>query len=164
MKRLSRKESGQQKKPLKLYSIIEDIQTIMSDKVKNESFTIEYAISKDTEIFCIQSEIGQVLINLVNNAIYARPSGTQVYLIIHDVLDMVVLTVIDEGPGVSDEIKDRLFTPFTTTKPPDKGTGLGLSISKKIAEDHGGNLSYNRKNNKTYFILELPIYRKKENL
>src|SRR5262249_13299169 len=49
------------------------------------------------------------------------------------------LTVADTGPGIATAISDRLFTPFTSTKP--TGTGLGLSISRRIVRDHGGTLT-----------------------
>jgi len=53
-----------------------------------------------------------------------------------------VLEVCDTGPGIPDAVAARIFDPFYTTKEVGKGTGLGLSISHKIAEEHGGTLSY----------------------
>ena len=51
-----------------------------------------------------------------------------------------MIDVADTGPGISEEIKDRLFAPFATLRP--GGTGLGLSIARRIAEQHGGSLTY----------------------
>jgi signal transduction histidine kinase len=53
----------------------------------------------------------------------------------------VVIRVADNGPGMSDEVQQRLFEPFFTTKPGGKGTGLGLSVSFGIIKDHGGEIA-----------------------
>ena len=87
-------------------------------------------------------QVQQIVMNLVQNAIDAL-SETQdpsLDLNVRDRDGQVVLQVIDNGPGISDENAAAIFDPFFTTKPVGKGTGLGLSISHKIAEEHGGAL------------------------
>jgi two-component system sensor histidine kinase HupT/HoxJ len=64
----------------------------------------------------------------------------------------------DSGPGMSDEVLNRLFDPFFTTKPVGEGTGLGLSISYGIVERHGGRLSArNHPDGGAEFLLRLPV-------
>jgi two-component system sensor kinase FixL len=82
-----------------------------------------------------------VLLNLMRNAIEAmHDSGQKELLVATKAVDgdMVEVSVADTGPGISEEIADRLFQPFVTTKP--AGMGVGLSISKRIVEAHGGEM------------------------
>lgn len=85
-------------------------------------------------------KIGQVLTNLLQNAIEAIPTKGLVRIAIgrSRSRNLIVVEISDTGPGISPEILNRLFIPFSTTKP--KGTGLGLVISRQIAQLHGGDL------------------------
>ncbi len=68
------------------------------------------------------------------------------------------LTVEDHGSGILEDVRERMFDPFYTTKPRDKGTGLGLSISHGIVKDHGGVLSAeSRIGEYTRFHIDLPV-------
>jgi two-component system sensor kinase FixL len=86
-------------------------------------------------------QIQQVVINLVRNAMDVLPTSTRRELRIStsDQGDgFAVVQVADTGPGVSDDVRERLFQPFTTTKP--DGMGVGLSICRTIIEAHGGSI------------------------
>jgi two-component system, NtrC family, C4-dicarboxylate transport sensor histidine kinase DctB len=83
-----------------------------------------------------QAAIQQVTTNLVQNAIDAAATKVVVRA------ERGVLTVIDDGPGVDDRLRPRLFEPFVTTKPPGKGTGLGLAVSRHLMRALGGDLTY----------------------
>ena len=69
----------------------------------------------------------------------------------------LVCEVRDDGPGVPDEDRDRIFRPFHTTK--SSGTGLGLSISHKIVAAHGGEITVERHGGETVFSVALPVDR-----
>jgi signal transduction histidine kinase/ketosteroid isomerase-like protein len=72
---------------------------------------------------------------------------------------MVTISVTDNGPGIPDEIKDKILQPFFTTKKGTEGTGLGLSITHDIIKAHGGQLVINSKKEKsTSFNIELPLH------
>jgi signal transduction histidine kinase len=72
--------------------------------------------------------------------------------------DYVQITVSDNGPGIPDEIKDKIFQPFFTTKPTGQGTGLGLSLAYDIVKAHRGELSVRSEMTVgTQFVLSLPI-------
>jgi PAS domain S-box-containing protein len=81
----------------------------------------------------------QVFLNLLENAAYHSPAGSDIQVVIFaSADDMVRVRVIDQGPGIPAEILPRIFEPFFTTR--SGGTGLGLSIIKNILDGHGGSL------------------------
>jgi signal transduction histidine kinase len=87
-------------------------------------------------------QIGQVVVNLVRNAVESMNEGPRRELVVatRAMPGLVEVSVADTGAGVPAEVADRLFTPFTTTKP--TGMGVGLAISRGIVEEHGGRLSF----------------------
>lgn len=87
----------------------------------------------------------QVVINLVNNAADALKDTLNPAIKIsagYDYLNKVQISVADNGPGVPNEILDKIFIPFFTTKK--QGTGIGLSLSRQIALMHGGSLYFEK--------------------
>jgi signal transduction histidine kinase len=72
--------------------------------------------------------------------------------------DKIEISVKDNGPGIPDSIKEKIFQPFFTTKPTGQGTGLGLSLSYDIVKAHGGELKVETKVNEgSLFSIQLPI-------
>lgn len=90
------------------------------------------------EVVCIESEISQVVVNLLVNAAQAIDAGGVVTVRSGVSGEQVWLEVTDTGCGMSEEVKSRIFEPFYTTKPVGTGTGLGLSLSWEIVERHHG--------------------------
>jgi two-component system, NtrC family, nitrogen regulation sensor histidine kinase NtrY len=84
--------------------------------------------------------VRQVLVNLCNNSAHAGSANLRIAAQRRN--GLVAIDVSDDGPGVSDEVRTRLFEPYTTTRAIGDGMGLGLSISKKIMLDHGGDLEW----------------------
>jgi signal transduction histidine kinase len=101
-------------------------------------------------------KITRAVLNLAHNAIEAMDSksGT-LYLGCHNDEADVVITVADTGPGIPEEIRDRLFQPFVTAGKP-LGTGLGLSIVRSIVDEHGGVVDVQSSGRGTRFTLRLP--------
>jgi signal transduction histidine kinase len=88
----------------------------------------------------------QVLLNLFNNAIDAMPAGGWLRVSTHSVGDRVKVTVADNGVGMNDETRGRIFAPFFTTRASNGvGSGLGLSVSRQIVEGHGGTIEVDSK-------------------
>ena len=87
-----------------------------------------------------RDQLTQVLVNLALNACDAMPEGGQVRMMVREELvggsPFRAVDVIDTGPGIPDDSRDRVFDPFFSTK--EGGTGLGLSISANIVDGHGG--------------------------
>ena len=107
-----------------------------------KSVTVIKNFGEIPEITCAPSQINQVFLNLITNAVQAMPEerGT-ITLTTHTDGIGVTVEVADDGAGIPPEVMDRIFDPFFTTKEIGKGTGLGLSISYKIIVEHGGKIS-----------------------
>ncbi|OAI29373.1 AAA family ATPase [Methylomonas koyamae] len=94
-------------------------------------------------IGCSAESLQQILLNLLINARDALAGREQPVIEISATAaeKMLELTVTDNGPGISDEVQNRMFDPFFTTKPPGKGTGLGLSVTRRLVQDNGGSIA-----------------------
>ncbi len=104
------------------------------------------------------SQLHQLLINLMVNAVQAMPDGGRLTLRTEAVDKKVVLTVEDTGVGIPEEILSKIFLPFFTTKDADQGTGLGLSIVDDIVKSHGGEIrAASEPGFGTTFTVMLPI-------
>jgi signal transduction histidine kinase len=91
------------------------------------------------ELLIDGGQIHQVLLNLLLNALDALPQGGEVRLELSPSPEGVTVRVLDNGPGISPHIRDRLFEPFVSGK--ETGLGLGLSICRRLVEEHGGSIS-----------------------
>ncbi len=87
-------------------------------------------------------QLGEIFINLITNAIHALTSqgGGNIWLESRRKSDRVMITVRDDGPGIPEEVRDKLFDPFVSTKPQGQGTGLGLSICYGIVKRYDGEI------------------------
>jgi two-component system nitrogen regulation sensor histidine kinase NtrY len=141
--------------------LIEEVAGVYRDLSQNVSITI--AMVKETDkhvkILLDRTQIKQVFANLFKNAIQAMQDGGE----IHVSGDMVTkgyssyyrIQIKDTGTGIDDEIKDKVFDPYFTTKR--DGTGLGLSIVERIIFDHKGNIWFeSKKGIGTTFYIDLP--------
>jgi signal transduction histidine kinase len=100
------------------------------------------------------SQMQRALDNLILNAIQNTPAGGSVVVDAFQRDGNLLLRVADTGPGVSDEIRDRLFEPFATTR--SDGTGLGLAIVREIARNHGGDVRLVTTGSGATFEIEVP--------
>ena len=105
-------------------------------------------------------QLEQVFLNLVNNACDAMAGADgpkEVKVSARAAGGMVRVEVSDTGPGVPEDLRERVFEPFFTTKPAGRGTGLGLPLCRQIIEDHGGRLGLeSRPGRGAVFFFELP--------
>jgi len=140
-------------------------------RAKDKSFNAEFDTQYDTTlapINVVPQDIGRVILNLINNAFYAvnerqkkdKDSGykPRVTLTTRQEGNQVVIEVADNGTGMPDQVKEKIFQPFFTTKPTGEGTGLGLSLSYDIVtKGHGGAMEVMTKEGEyTNFILRIP--------
>lgn len=105
-------------------------------------------------------EMNQVWTNLIDNALDAMAGRENSVLEIKTEKDgsCIKVTIIDNGPGVPEDIQSRVFDPFFTTKEIGKGTGLGLDISHQIVRQHHGNIKLHSVPGKTQFAVSIPIH------
>ena len=128
------------------------------DKSFNANFKTELAEDLP-KIEVVSQDIGRVILNLVNNAFQAvREVENPEVLVKTDLQDgTVVISVIDNGPGIPEDIKEKIFQPFFTTKAAGEGTGLGLSLSYDIVtKGHGGAIEVKSNKEGTVFKIYLP--------
>jgi two-component system NtrC family sensor kinase len=140
-------------------------------RAKDKSFNAEYDTKFDTTlplISVIPQDIGRVILNLINNAFYAvnarqkmEQQGEykpQVTISTRKEGNQVVIEVSDNGTGMTEQVKEKIFQPFFTTKPTGEGTGLGLSLSYDIVtKGHGGSINVSTSTNQgTVVSVQLP--------
>jgi signal transduction histidine kinase len=102
---------------------------------------VDLDLEGDGSLECVPEEFGQVLSNLVQNAIEAVPEETGRVQVRGRVEDgELVISVKDNGPGIPPETVQKLFTPFFSTKGPGRGVGLGLTITRRVVQSLGGTL------------------------
>ncbi|MGD1855031.1 MAG: sensor histidine kinase [Leptolyngbyaceae cyanobacterium] len=142
---------------------IEDTLRLFAFKLKHD-IQVERHYSKDLpKIMAFGSELNQVWTNLIDNAIYAlgeTVSGDAPKIVIRtcEKNGCLRVEIEDNGPGIPDEIKNRLTEPFFTTKPMGQGSGLGLDVVRRIIENrHGGSLMIESEPGHTCFIVLLPM-------
>jgi PAS domain S-box-containing protein len=111
---------------LQIAKIIEEVLAIYERKLKSQRVTVKKEIEPGLKIVALEGELKQVLSNLLTNAIDASKAGVRI-------------TIADNGTGIAAENKQRLFTPFFTTKKT-LGTGLGLWITRDLLRKRGGNI------------------------
>lgn len=133
--------------------------TLLLAKHMLKSVVVNKNFGDIPEITCASSQINQVFLNLITNAIQAMPEerGT-ITLTTRNEEGGVAVDVEDDGAGIPPGVMAKIFDPFFTTKEIGKGTGLGLSISYKIIQEHGGKISVESKPGQgTKFTVWLPL-------
>jgi two-component system NtrC family sensor kinase len=127
----------------------------------NHARNIDIHLDLDESIPIIASDQGQlqqIFLNLLTNAIDAIGSGGTIEAASRYSDDKIVVTIKDDGPGLSDEMLRKIFDPFVTTKDPGKGTGLGLWVSHNIISKMGGSIQVkNRPDKGAVSTVEIPV-------
>ena len=139
-------------------------------RAKDKNFNAEIETDFDEgigKIKIVPQDIGRVLLNLFNNAFYTVNEKTkqqaasykpQVTVQTKRLNDKIEIRVADNGDGIPQNIVDKIFQPFFTTKPTGQGTGLGLSLSYDIIKAHAGEIKVESKEGEgSEFIIQLPI-------
>ncbi|WP_112180985.1 MULTISPECIES: ATP-binding protein [Paraliobacillus] len=136
--------------------MVQDVITLLNTQAKVYNINLISQIEVDQTVYCDRTQIKQVLINLIKNAIEEMPNGGTIQIHVTDDQTYCSISVIDEGPGIPESLLHKLKEPFFTTKK--EGTGLGLMISNKIIENHNGVLDILQNQDKgSTFCVSLPL-------
>ncbi len=120
-----------------IVNVLEKNIAFLSSQIKEEGYIIKKHFSNDIpEIAADSNMLYQAFLNIILNAMQAMPDGGNIFVEISSGADTVTINFEDEGQGIPEDLLDKIWDPFFTTK--EKGTGLGLGIVKNIIESHGG--------------------------
>jgi signal transduction histidine kinase len=146
-----------------------------SARAMDSDFQLDMQLDLDPdmgEVEVIPQDLGRVFLNMVSNACYATDQKRRaaregdgdknymptLYLATRRKEHQAEIRIKDNGDGIPQDVIDKIFNPFFTTKPADKGTGLGLAISNDIVRQHGGAIRVDTKPGQfTEMILEIPL-------
>jgi signal transduction histidine kinase len=162
-----------QKEPIDINSLCDEYLRLAYHglRAKDKTFNSEMKTDLDNSIGrinVVRQDIGRVILNLLSNAFYAVNERErlqspldgytpQVMVSTKKLTEKIVIVVKDNGNGVPQNIVDKIFQPFFTTKPAGRGTGLGLSLAYDIVKVHGGEIKLQTKEGVgSEFIIELP--------
>lgn len=161
LRNFSRLEEAQLKE-IDLHESIDTTLEILQGEIKNR-IQIHKQYDKIPKILCYASQINQVLMNILSNALQAIPGQGQIWVsttTIKSKVDQnhkVQISVQDSGAGMDASTLEKIFEPFFTTKGVGQGTGLGLSISYGIIQNHGGEIQVrSQKGIGTEFVIIIP--------
>jgi signal transduction histidine kinase/predicted CoA-binding protein len=108
-------------------------------------------------IMAYGSELNQVWTNIIDNAVDAMDGTGKITISTRQEEDWILVEIEDSGPGIPEDVQQKLFSPFFTTKPLGKGTGLGLNISFNIVQKHKGEIKVFSRPGRTCFSVRLPV-------
>ena len=143
-------------KPVDVGQGLSDTLAVLNAKARGKQLGVKLEVEADLpRIQGFGGELNQVWANLVDNALDAARGRVAVTAGRQG--QTVVVRVVDDGPGMPPEVRERIFDPFFTTKPVGQGTGLGLDIARRIVRRHQGEIEVDSRPGHTQFSVTLPI-------
>ena len=145
-------------KPVDLARGIADTLTVLRSKAKAMSVQLGARIEPGLPpVIGLGGELNQIWANLIDNAIDAAAPGGEVEVSLARQGEALVVRVVDDGPGIPEDLRARVFEPFFTTKPVGEGTGLGLVIAHHLVLQHKGGIDIDSRPGRTEFRVTLPL-------
>ena len=131
---------------------------VLKSKARKKSASVEIELEPGLpHVRGFAGELNQVWANLIDNALDAIPDSGKVEVKASRDGQRVAVRIVDNGSGIPDSIRDRIFDPFVTTKPVGQGTGLGLDIVRRLVRHNDGDIAVESRPGHTEFRVELPI-------
>jgi len=144
--------------PVHITGGLMDSLALLEGKARGKSVAVSLDIAPDLPpIHGVSVEINQIWMNLIDNAIDAAPESGHVTVRATRDGSSVLVSVVDDGPGIPAEIKGHIFDPFFTTKDVGEGTGLGLDIVRRVVQWHHGEVDLDSRRGRTEFRVRLPV-------
>ena len=160
------RDTGTNITPTDLSDLVEESMTFVGRLAAGKSVDIALDLSELDPVPLDPDRMLEVLVNLLENAVFACRQSGDVRLSTQEVFaptHAARITVEDTGEGISADELEQVFHAFYTTKPLGDGTGLGLAIARKIVEDHGGSLTVeSRPGDGSSFVIEVPVAQVRE--
>ena len=162
MRKVSKGNTSSELTSIRLGEVLEDILNLCSQRMKNKSIQLTYE-PRDFDIMVKSNftQLSQVIINIINNAIdelnKRSDDERKISITLGHHSDHLVLNISDSGEGIPANVREKLFQPFFTTTDVGQGTGLGLSISRSLMQDLGGSLTL-AETKETCFQISIPRY------
>ncbi len=148
-------------RPLKVAELLRSVHRLLEADMQTHHVSLKMYLPDDkAAIMGDEEQLEQVLINLIKNGMEACQSSTTpcvevVAYLPEQERDKLRIDVVDNGPGIPEDVLDKIFIPFYTTKK--QGSGIGLSLSKQVMQQHGGTIRVSTKPGETVFTLQLKM-------
>jgi signal transduction histidine kinase len=160
LRNLARNDDNSDFELATILKVLEDPITLCNLKIHGTDvdFQIIFNGNENASFVCRPVQLGQVIINLLNNAFDAvqEYEVKWIRLEVEQDDDAVIIRIIDSGKGIPEAVREKIFEPMFTTKDIGKGTGLGLSLSSSIIQNHKGKIEIDTKSANTCFSIYLP--------
>jgi signal transduction histidine kinase len=161
LKSFSEDNSFHKKRSTNIVETIESAITVYSNYIR-KGIELEREFSEVPEIICFPERLIQVWTHLLSNAIWAVSGQGRIIIAVKQErregdTSEILVSIEDNGYGISPEIQEKVFEPFFTTKKAGEGAGLGLHICKQIITQHGGSIQINSIEGKTTVVVRLPL-------
>ncbi len=148
-----------ERRPLAVSPVVHDILDVVQERLEKRGIHLEVDVeSACPHVFADRDQMGQVILNLVMNAIQAMPNEGTLTVTLTSDTKHVYLAIADTGCGISQDNIPKVFTPFFTTKGVGEGTGLGLTVVHGIVQEHEGSIVVESEPGKgATFTISLPV-------
>jgi signal transduction histidine kinase len=149
-----------QKQLIDVNSAAQQVLELLGNQARRESKDLSGDLS--TESLWVEADpeqLKQVVLNLALNGLDAVDRGGWVRITTRARAEAAEISVCDNGGGIAEELRDRVFEPFFSTKPPEKGTGLGLALCHDLVRENGGEIELKESTEGagTEFVIRLPL-------
>jgi signal transduction histidine kinase len=144
--------------PVEVARGLENTIAVLRSKARGKSATVAVEIASGLpRVRGFVGELNQIWSNLIDNALDAIPDGGRVDVRARVERQQVVVRIVDNGSGVPDDIRSRIFDPFVSSKPLGQGTGLGLDIVRRLVLHNDGEIDFTSEPGRTEFRVALPV-------
>jgi signal transduction histidine kinase len=144
--------------PVDLSRGLDNTIAVLRSKARGKSAAVVVEIEADLpRVRGFAGELNQIWANLIDNALDAIPDAGRIEVLAHRQGQRVVVGIVDNGPGIPEQLRQRIFDPFFTTKPPGHGTGLGLDIVRRLVRHNDGEIIVESRPGRTDFRVALPV-------
>jgi len=132
--------------------------TVLKAKARSKSVAVVVDVEPGLpRVRGFAGELNQIWANLIDNALDAVPDSGRIEVLANRAGDRAVVRIVDNGPGIPAQVRQRIFDPFFTTKPVGSGTGLGLDIVRRLVRHNDGEIAVESQPGRTEFRVDLPL-------